>query len=319
MIAFSSASDLAQAVQSWLVKLQSERRLSPHTIEAYTRDARQFLTFQSGRLGHPSSVYDLQQMKPRDIRVFLAARRQDNVESRSLLRQLAALRSLARYLESEGLADASAFKAVKGAKTPRLLPRPLSPEQAMQMTQANTHESRDDWIAARDAAALGLLYGSGLRISEALSLRRKQAPIGNIDQITIVGKGGKFRSAPVIEPIRDLMEVYIKSCPYHLEPDGPLFVGAKGGPLSPRLLQMAMQRARGFLGLPDSATPHALRHSFATHLLSRGGDLRSIQELLGHASLSSTQIYTQIDSSRLMAAYNATHPRAQLMETKAKP
>jgi integrase/recombinase XerC len=165
-------------------------------------------------------------------------------------------------------------------------------------------------VLSRDAAVLALLYGAGLRISEALSIRRADAPVGALDAITVVGKGKKSRSAPIIAPVRAAVEDYLALCPYQLEPDGPLFVGAKGGRLSPRIVQLAMARMRGALGLPDSATPHALRHSFATHLLARGGDLRTIQDLLGHASLSTTQVYTGVDSARLLAAYRAAHPRA---------
>ena len=178
--------------------------------------------------------------------------------------------------------------------------------------QARDGEARDPWILARDAAVLALLYGAGLRISEALSIRRRDAPIGGLDSLTIVGKGQKTRSAPVIAPVRAAVENYLSLCPYALKPEGPLFVGAKGGPLSPRIIQLTVERLRGALGLPDSATPHALRHSFATHLLGRGGDLRTIQELLGHASLSTTQIYTAVDAARLMEAYRAAHPRARL-------
>jgi integrase/recombinase XerC len=172
-------------------------------------------------------------------------------------------------------------------------------------------DTRDPWILARDAAVLALLYGSGLRIAEALSISRQDAPVGAVDSVTVLGKGGKERSVPVIAPVRAAIEAYLALCPYPLPAKGPLFVGARGGPLSPRIIQYAMETMRSALGLPDTATPHALRHSFATHLLSRGGELRSIQELLGHASLSTTQIYTQVDATRLMAAYDAAHPRAR--------
>ncbi len=171
--------------------------------------------------------------------------------------------------------------------------------------------SRPEWILARDAAVLGLLYGAGLRISEALSIKRKDAPIDRVDFVSVIGKGGKNRGVPVIAPVQKAIATYLDLCPYPLPSDGPLFVGAKGGPLSPRIIQLAVERLRGALGLPETATPHALRHSFATHLLGRGGDLRTIQELLGHASLSTTQIYTAIDSDRLLEAYRGAHPRAR--------
>jgi integrase/recombinase XerC len=182
--------------------------------------------------------------------------------------------------------------------------------RAVTTTAAREGEAREPWVLARDAAVLVLLYGAGLRISEALSIRRADAPVGDAEAVTVVGKGQKSRSAPIIAPVRRAIEDYLALCPYRLTPGGPLFVGAKGGRLSPRIVQLAMARMRGALGLPDSATPHALRHSFASHLLARGGDLRTIQDLLGHASLSTTQVYTGIDSARLIAAYRSAHPRA---------
>ena len=207
---------------------------------------------------------------------------------------------------------ASALGAIRAPKAARRLPRPLSPAdaRAVATTAPREGEAREPWVLARDAAVLALCYGAGLRISEALSIRRADAPVGAAEAITVVGKGQKTRSAPVIAPVRKAIEDYLALCPYALKSDGPLFVGAKGGPLSPRIVQLAMERIRGALGLPDSATPHALRHSFATHLLARGGDLRTIQDLLGHASLSTTQVYTGVDSARLLAAYRAAHPRS---------
>jgi integrase/recombinase XerC len=224
------------------------------------------------------------------------------------------LRSLARYLEREGAGRASAFSAIRAPRSARSLPKPLgvADAKAMTNTQIRDGEARDPWILARDAAVLALLYGAGLRIAEALSIKRQDAPIGGQESVTVLGKGRKTRAAPVIAPVRAEIENYLKLCPYALKPEGPLFVGAKGGPLSPRIIQLTVARLRGALGLPESATPHALRHSFATHLLGRGGDLRTIQELLGHASLATTQIYTAVDSARLLEAYRAAHPRARL-------
>jgi integrase/recombinase XerC len=229
-----------------------------------------------------------------------------------LQRALSALRSLARHIARESGQAAAALGALRAPKAARRLPRPLSAPDAKAVTSvaAREGEARDPWVLARDAAVLALLYGAGLRISEALSIRRADAPVGTVEAITVVGKGGKSRSAPVIAPVREAVEDYLALCPYRLKPDGPLFVGVKGGRLSPRIVQLAMAHMRGALGLPDSATPHALRHSFATHLLARGGDLRTIQDLLGHASLSTTQVYTGVDGSRLLAAYRAAHPRA---------
>jgi len=308
----AAAPDLSAAVAAWLNRLDSERRLSPRTLEAYARDARQFLGFLSDRYGAPPTAADFTNCAPADLRAYLARRRADGVGARSLQRTLSALRSLARHLAREGGETVSALSAIRAPKAPRRLPRPLGPPDARAVATPapRAGEARDQWILARDAAVLALCYGAGLRISEALSIRRADAPVGGVDTVTVVGKGHKMRSAPVIAPARRAVQDYLALCPYALKADGPLFVGAKGGPLSPRIVQLAMERMRGALGLPDSATPHALRHSFATHLLERGGDLRTIQELLGHASLSTTQVYTGVDGARLLAAYRRAHPRA---------
>jgi integrase/recombinase XerC len=307
-----AAPDLAGAAAAWLQHLAHERRLSPRTIEAYGRDVRQFLSFLEKRFGAPPGIGDFTDCAPGDLRAFLAHRRAEGVESRSLQRALSALKSLARQIARETGQTASALGAIRGPKAGRRLPRPLSPSDARAMTTTSLRdgEDREPWVLARDAAVLALCYGAGLRISEALSIRRVDAPLGETDAITIAGKGQKSRSAPIIAPVRKAVEDYLSLCPYALKPAGPLFVGAKGGPLSPRIVQLAMERMRGALGLPDDATPHALRHSFATHLLARGGDLRTIQDLLGHASLSTTQVYTGVDSARLLAAYRSAHPRA---------
>ena len=303
---------LAADVAGWLAWLAAEKRCSAHTLEAYGRDLRQFLTFLAVHFGESPSIEILAALKPGDIRAFMARRRSEGVESRSLLRMLAGIRSFSRHLERQGRLSASAFMNVRSPKIARSLPKPLPPAPARALAAADCRagEDRESWVLARDAAVLGLLYGAGLRISEALSIRRADAPVSGLDSLTILGKGRKTRMVPVIAPVQKAVEAYIALCPWTLSADGPLFVGEKGGPLSPRIIQMVMERLRGALGLPDSATPHALRHSFATHLLARGGDLRSIQELLGHASLSTTQIYTAVDSARLLAAYKSAHPRA---------
>jgi integrase/recombinase XerC len=308
------AGDTRQEAMAWLASLAKERRLSPKTVEAYARDLRQFLTILTQHLGEPPSVRAILGLKPLDIRSFLAARRMNAVGSRSLMRQLAALRSFARHLEREGFGTASAFAAIRTPKVDKNLPRPLSASSAVAVTDKETRasESRKPWILARDAAVLSLLYGAGLRISEALGLQRRDAPVNGTDSVTVTGKGGKMRSVPVIPAIQKAVEEYLHLCPYAIAPEAPLFVGARGGPLSPRIIQLAVEELRGALGLPDSATPHALRHSFATHLLARGGDLRGIQELLGHASLSTTQLYTKVDAARLMEAFDAAHPRARV-------
>lgn len=308
------AEDTRREVTAWLTSLAKERRLSPKTVEAYARDLRQFLTFLTQHLGEQPSIRAILGLKPLDIRSFLASRRMKAVGSRSLMRQLSALRSFARYLEREGHGTASAFAAIRSPKTDKNLPRPLSASSAVAVTdkEARASEDRKPWILARDAAVLSLLYGAGLRISEALGLQRRDAPVSGVDSITVTGKGGKVRSVPVLPAIQRAVEEYLHLCPYAIPPEGPLFLGARGGPLSPRIIQMAVEELRGALSLPDSATPHALRHSFATHLLARGGDLRGIQELLGHASLSTTQLYTKVDAARLMDAFDAAHPRARL-------
>jgi integrase/recombinase XerC len=303
---------VASATTRWLASLQHERRLSPHTLEAYQRDVMQFLTFLCAHLGEAATLSALSALKPLDVRAFLAARRRDGVESRTLMRQLASLRSFARHLEQHGLASASAIVNVRGPKVPKTLPRPIAASQARALTDTATRagEERAPWIIARDAAVIALLYGCGLRISEALTLQRRDAPIDGKDSVIVLGKGGKRRETPVIAPVSAAIAAYLAQCPWKLPGDGPLFVGAKGGPLSPRIIQLSVERMRGSLGLPPSATPHALRHSYATHLLGRGGDLRAIQDLLGHASLATTQIYTKVDSARLLSAYRSAHPRA---------
>ncbi|HVI29555.1 tyrosine recombinase XerC [Hansschlegelia sp.] len=310
---FPASEDVRAAYADWLVGLAAERRLSPHTVEAYGRDVRIFLSFLQRHLGGPPTLADLEALAPRDVRAFLSARRADGLSSRSLMRGLAAARSFARRLTRTGKAQISALAAVRSPKIARSLPKPIAAPAARKLIDVDTRagEERDDWVLARDAAVLSLLYGCGLRISEALSLSRREAPLPGVDRIEVLGKGGKRRQLPVIAAVQAAVADYVARCPWPLPPQGPLFVGAKGGPLSPRIVQAAVARMRGALGLPDSATPHALRHSFATHLLARGGDLRTIQELLGHASLSTTQLYTEVDGARLMAIHAAYHPRAR--------
>ena len=307
-----AAPDLAASIARWLGFLTSERRASSHTVDAYARDLRQFCIFLRDLTGDPPGIALFDSLTPADVRSFMARRRKDEVSSLSLRRILAGVRSFARFLEQEGLATCPAIFAARSPKTARSLPKPLGQSQARRIAASSDNEASHDepWIAARDAAVMGLLYGAGLRISEALGISRRDAPVGARESIAVVGKGRKVRQVPVILPVRTMIEQYLKLCPHVLAPDELLFRGAKGGPLSPRLIQLQMERMRGALGLPSSATPHALRHSFATHLLSRGGDLRSIQELLGHASLSTTQIYTAVDSERLLDAYRSAHPRA---------
>jgi integrase/recombinase XerC len=312
-----AAPNVAAEMGRWLAHLGAERRMSAKTLEAYRRDVRQFLTFLAGHLGGAPKLSGLAQLTPADVRAFLASRRGDGIGGRSLMRTLAGVRSFARFLERNGKGKVGALAAVRAPKIPKTLPKPLTIAAAKRMTDVGLRagEERAPWIFARDAAVLALLYGSGLRIAEALALKRHEAPLPGkagavTTTITVTGKGRKQRMAPVLPMVARLIADYVALCPYELPSEGPLFVGAKGGPLSPRIIQLAMARLRGALGLPETATPHALRHSFATHLLARGGDLRSIQELLGHASLSTTQIYTAVDTERLLEVYRSAHPRA---------
>src|SRR5476651_603135 len=307
------APDVAAEIAGWLRFLGAERRMSEKTLEAYERDVGQFLGFLAEHMGGAPSLKQLAKITPANVRAFMAARRSGGAGNRTLMRGLAGARSFARYLERNGKGKVGALAAIRTPKLPRSLPKPLAIADAKRMTDVKLRagETREPWIIARDAAVLGLLYGSGLRIAEALSLKRDQAPLPGIgDQITVTGKGNKSRMVPVLPQVAKLITDYVALCPHELPTEGPLFIGARGGQLSPRVVQLAMERMRGALGLPASATPHALRHSFATHLLARGGDLRWIQELLGHASLSTTQIYTAVDSERLLEVYDGAHPRA---------
>lgn len=308
-----AAAPLAAAARDWLAELTGERRVSVHTLDAYRRDLTQFFDFLRTHFGAPPQVAMLRDIKPADLRSFLASRRGTGVGSRSLMRQLSGLRSFAKHLERHGLGNVAAFSALRSPKVARSLPKALPAQAARALVDVELRagDSRPDWILARDAAVLSLLYGAGLRISEALSIKRQDAPVGSDDTLTVVGKGRKTRSVPVIAPVQRAVATYLELCPYALPADGPLFIGAKGGPLSARVIQLAVAELRGALGLPETATPHALRHSFATHLLGKGGDLRTIQELLGHASLSTTQIYTAVNSARLLEAYRGAHPRAR--------
>lgn len=294
---------------AWLENLTRERRLSEHTLDAYERDTRQFLTFLTGHLGGPTTLRDIETLRPADFRAFLAARRRDGTGARSLGRNLAGLRSLLRYLERKGLVNAAGAGAVRSPKQPKSLPKPLSDRQAITVVSNDAQLHDEPWIAARDAAVMTLLYGCGLRISEALDVKPSEISAGTTT-LRITGKGNKTRLVPLLPIVLEAVEKYRQLCPFHLDEGQPLFRGARGGRLQPAIIQRAMQKLRSAFGLPDSATPHALRHSFATHLLAGGGDLRTIQELLGHASLSTTQVYTGVDASRLLEVYDKAHPRA---------
>jgi integrase/recombinase XerC len=303
------SADLERAVAAWLAYLQHERGHADKTLEAYARDVRQFLGFVAQQLGYPPCLADLARLDLKTFRGFLASRRRSGAVSRSLARSLSALRQLFRWLEAQKLVENRTILQLAMPKVPHSVPKPLTVGKAAGVVDAGPGAELD-WVLARDAAVLMLLYGSGLRIAEALSIKTKDAPTPDRDVLRIKGKGGKERLVPVLPVVREAVARYLQLCPYPLEPNEPMFRGAKGGPLSPRLIQLAMERLRESLDLPATATPHALRHSFATHLLSAGGDLRQIQELLGHASLSTTQAYTEVDRDRLLAVYDAAHPRS---------
>lgn len=303
--------DLKSAVAAWLAYLEHERGASENTREAYARDVRQFLEFLKAHLRHTPCLGDLGRLDAKTIRAFLAARRRAGAVSRTLSRTLSAMRAFFRWLEAQDTLKNRTVSQIALPKVPHGIPKPLSAHAAARVVGVRQGgEPADEWIAARDQAVMMLLYGCGLRISEALALTVRQAPIGGRDVMMIAGKGGRERMVPALPIVSEAITRYIAMCPYPIRQDGPLFLGARGGPLSPRLIQLAMARMRAALGLPDTATPHALRHSFATHLLSAGADLRQIQELLGHSSLSTTQIYTEVDGERLLAVYDSAHPRA---------
>jgi integrase/recombinase XerC len=306
----SAREDLLAARADWLKSLGRERRLSALTVEAYERDTRQFLQFLTGHNGGPPGIADIKELRPADLRAFLAVRRSGGAGARTLGRGLAGLRSLLRFLERRGQVNAAGAAALRAPKQPKSLPRPLTAQDAKRVVSTDEQLAEEPWIAARNAAVLTLLYGSGLRISEALGLGGEELSNGSDTVLRISGKGGKTRLVPVLPVAFQAVAEYRRLCPYRIDAEGTLFRGARGGPLNPAIIQREMQKLRSALNLPETATPHALRHSFATHLLGRGGDLRAIQELLGHASLSTTQIYTGVDTARLLDIYEAAHPRA---------
>jgi integrase/recombinase XerC len=307
--AFDFAPDAATLAADWLSSLKSGRRSAAKTLEAYARDLSQFAHFLKDHLGQPAGHADLESLIPSDFRAFLAHRRKEGVESRTLARQLSALRSFFRFAEKTGTFRNAGLSAIRAPKLPHAVPKPLNEEKARAITAADSLVSPEtpSWVTARDHAVLTLLYACGLRISEALALTPAMA---RHNPLTITGKGNKTRIVPVLPQARAAVDAYLRLCPFPLKDNAPLFRGEKGGPLSPRIVQLLIERLRGALGLPDTATPHALRHSFATHLLGNGADLRVIQELLGHASLSTTQIYTEVNRAHLLEQYRKAHPRA---------
>jgi integrase/recombinase XerC len=306
---YRAADDLRAAIGLWLAWLSGERRASAHTVAAYGRDLAGFLDFLVEHLGGVPGLTTVDGLRTSDFRAWLARRAGDGIDRASLARGLSVLRNFMRFLQRRGFAVTTALAALRSPKLPRAVPKPLTAEDALAAVDAAGELAREGWQRRRDTALLALLYGCGLRLSEALGLSRAAAPSG--ETLTVVGKGQKTRQLPVLPAVREAVADYLAACPFALAPDGPLFVGARGGPLNPRLVQRQMQALRGRLGLPATATPHALRHSFATHLLAGGGDLRAIQELLGHASLSTTQRYTAVETARLLAVFDGAHPRAR--------
>ena len=304
--AFATDEFIRAQITAWQRELGSVRRLADNTLEAYSRDVDQFFQFLAEHTGGPVSLATLRDLRGGDIRAFMARRRNETLGSRSLARVLSALKSFFRFLEREGVLASEALNVIRTPKLPKSLPKALTVIEARN-TISTTEEMEDcPWVAARDMAVLSLCYGAGLRISEALAVTRADLESA---VIRVTGKGGKIRMVPLIAAVRKSIDLYLELCPFGLTSDEPLFRGVKGGVLSPRLIQKRVENLRSALGLPPSATPHALRHSFATHLLGAGGDLRAIQELLGHASLSTTQIYTAVDTGRLLDSYRKAHPR----------
>ena len=287
--------------------LQHDRRRSPHTVRAYVATAHRFLSFLGEHLGRSICAEDLSRLGSSDLRAFLARRRAEGLGAASAGRELSGVRAFLGYL-AEQAGTAPQVPRTRAPKRPRTLPRPVAADDAIALAEDVGDAASEPWIGARDLAILLLLYGSGLRIAEALSLKASDLPIGATLRVT--GKRSKTRIVPVIPAVSEAIADYVAQCPYRLAGQVPLFVGARGGPLNPDLVRRVVRAARVRLGLPDSLTPHALRHSFATHLLARGADLRSLQELLGHASLSSTQIYTAVDAAHLLDVYRHAHPRA---------
>ena len=296
------------ALQDWLASQQALRGAAENTITAYRGDVVDFLSFLAGHQDGAMGRGALAHVSVSDMRAWMAAERGNGVGSRSLARKLSAVKSFYRWLSERDGFDISAILSVRAPKFRKKLPRPLDEEAARALIDTSEAQSQTDWIAARDGAVLTLLYGCGLRISEALRLTGADVPLPQ--SLRILGKGGKERVVPVLPAAREAVDRYAALCPHRLDPELPLFRGVRGGALNPRAIQKTTERARAQLGLPASATPHAMRHSFATHLLAAGGDLRAIQDLLGHASLSTTQAYTAVDTARLMEVYDKAHPRS---------
>ena len=297
------------AVNAFLAHLEGEKRASPRTVEAYGRDLSRLLEFLTAHLGTLPTLEHLSRLEPADWRAFLADRRRNGAGARTVQRNLSSARSFFAYVRRRWGLDNPALGLVEAPKAARRLPRPVSETAARALLTETGETGAPAWIAARDAAVFALMYGGGLRVSEALSLTGRDHPLP--DALRIAGKGGKTRVVPVLPAVKEAVTAYVDAAPFDIEPDDALFRAVRGGALSPRHVQAAMQTLRSRLGLPSTATPHALRHAFATHLLARGGDLRAIQDLLGHASLSTTQVYAAVETAALARLHAATHPRAR--------
>jgi integrase/recombinase XerC len=291
----------------WQDHLSRDRRRSPHTVRAYGATAHRLIAFLSGHLGGAVGSAELAALTPADLRAFLTIRRAEGLGNASAARELSAVRGFLGFAAGEAGGEGSVPR-LRGPRVPRSVPRPVSPDEAVSLAGVAAEYASEEWIAARDEAVLLLLYGSGLRVAEALGLTGRALPLGAV--LTVTGKRNKIRAVPLLPQVREAIELYLKLCPYAAEKDAPLFRGARGGPVNGEMIRRAVRKARATLGLSERTTPHALRHSFATHLLGRGADLRSLQELLGHASLSSTQIYTAVDAAHLLDVYRNAHPRA---------
>ncbi len=311
LISLTVAPDLESAVRDWYRWLRHERRVSPHTLDAYVRDLAGFTAFMAEHRGGVLCLAELEALRTADFRAWLAGRARNGLQRSSTARALSVVRGFFRWLGRAGLAENAAIFTVRTPKQASSLPKALTVAEARSALEAVAESGEPQWIAKRDAAVLLLLYGAGLRIGEALGLTRRQAPALGQDVLVVSGKGRKQRVVPLLPVVTAALQDYLGTCPFELPPDGPLFVGRRGGALGARQIQRRLQELRGLLGLPESATPHALRHSFASHLLAGGGDLRTIQELLGHASLSTTQRYTSVDGTGLLAVYERAHPRAR--------
>ncbi len=299
---------LGAALSQWLQQVAALEGAAANTVEAYRRDVSHYLKFLSAHRGGAGGIASVARTTQSDLRAWMSEERNRGLSARSLARALSAVKAFTAWAADRTGTDATTVLSARGPKFRRTLPRPLSEEGAAEILTDIGSDAREDWIAARDTAIATLLYGLGLRISEALLLTGADHPLPQTLRVT--GKGGKTRLVPVLPVAAEAVADYVRHCPFDLTPDAPLFRGARGGPVNPRLIQAAMERARLRLGLPATATPHALRHSFATHLMTAGGDLRAIQDLLGHASLSTTQAYTAVDAARLMEVYEKAHPRA---------